>query len=447
MNFKRNLVIIAILNSFSLLSCGGSHKDSDSDNQTPPRSGVEVIPIDVKYYDALPDISADGKRIVFISGRDKGTLRAFKYDQTVGSQVSRLTQTDATFDIEKGVFVSPDGKWVILSALKDGKTNLFLKDFALTIQTEHQITNDAGLKSQIAFSPDSKIIAYMRQDPTSGRREIWVAQINTDGTSSDPQMISSSSQDELNPVFQPLATGASGYALVTVVPDLRSSQSSIVRRSFETFESAKSATKTDIATGLRLAAEIPLTASKNGVYITVKVPLGDAKYREITPGGSVTTTKKAGILNTAMFLDTSTKALTDLTLPALGILSQSIGQDDFGIFLTKAIFSCKADSLSYGTAMISYVKSTGKTSFLIPRTKADQNQFEVSPDFCTTTRADKTEGSLYTKVTYSKMSSNSTADSYKAVFVTWDTKDYEVMSVDATASTVNFNPISNNKSP
>src|SRR5687768_11692231 len=96
-------------------------------SEPPQRAGSPLVPIQTKYVDERPSLSADGTRVVFASGRQsedtKPILKIFKSEWPEGAAPaapSRLTPTDE-LGAEREAVVAPNGERVLVSASSGGK--------------------------------------------------------------------------------------------------------------------------------------------------------------------------------------------------------------------------------------------------------------------------------------------------------------------------------------
>jgi tricorn protease len=97
-------------------------------------------------------LSPDGKKVAIVS---RGEV--FAASAKDGGDATRVTNTPAA---ESYVEWSPDSKTVVYSSERDGVMNIFQYDF--TTETETQITRGANFDALPKFSPDGKLLAFMR---------------------------------------------------------------------------------------------------------------------------------------------------------------------------------------------------------------------------------------------------------------------------------------------
>jgi Tol biopolymer transport system component len=112
---------------------------------------------DVEANDALPHVSADGRRIVFRSGGD-GSGRVFVMDGD-GRNRRRLTDDDA---LETMPALSPDGEWVVFPTSRAGGRKLWIQrvDGSDGRFLEPDRLDIPDLSMHPRFSPDGKWVVF-----------------------------------------------------------------------------------------------------------------------------------------------------------------------------------------------------------------------------------------------------------------------------------------------
>lgn len=150
---------------------------------------------DTPGYDAEGTISPDGKKIIFTSVRD-GDLEL--YDMNLdGSNQRRLTHT---LGYDGGAFHSQDGQWIVWRANRPTAEaevkrykDLFARDLVMPAKVElfimradgtdqRQITNNGAANFAPYFMPNGRqiIFASNMNNPRSGNFDLFI--VNRDGT-------------------------------------------------------------------------------------------------------------------------------------------------------------------------------------------------------------------------------------------------------------------------
>ncbi|HMV81743.1 MAG TPA: DPP IV N-terminal domain-containing protein [Blastocatellia bacterium] len=116
----------------------------------PTGPGIEHLALTSGFQDLA--LSPDGKKIAFVA---RGEI--FAASSKDGGDAVRVTRSVAA---ESDVVWSPDSKRIAYVSERDSASHLFLYDF--TANAETQLTNTAGADAVPRFSPDGKLIAFVR---------------------------------------------------------------------------------------------------------------------------------------------------------------------------------------------------------------------------------------------------------------------------------------------
>lgn len=157
-------------------------------------------------YDAEGSYSADGKHIVFTSGRD-GDPDLYIMDAD-GKNVRQLVNNPG---YDGGPFFSPDGKWVIYRS--DRQKEHMLQIFAIRVDGKHdtQLTNNLGTVNWAPyFHPSGGYIIWTRADYSKGPRGAHFNLFTLDLqlgkkkiTVGDVRQVTSNVAADVLPVFSP----------------------------------------------------------------------------------------------------------------------------------------------------------------------------------------------------------------------------------------------------
>ncbi len=178
-------------------------------------------------YNANPQMSPDGDKIVFESNRDAGDNEIYIMDVD-GSNQTRLTSS-AGYDQRPAI--SPDGTKIAFESNRDGNREIYIMNSDGTGQTN--ISNSSTTDDRVSFSPDgTKVVFVSYRD---GNDEIY--SMNIDGT--NVQRLTNNSDVDGDPAFSPDGTkiafnslrgGALNYNIYTMNSD-GSSQTAITNTS------------------------------------------------------------------------------------------------------------------------------------------------------------------------------------------------------------------------
>ena len=194
---------------------------ADQQNQIPDVASPNILKPDregqVSYTGLV--FSPDGKQI-FLSNVN-GSIKVFRVEADgaiVPSHTMKLPAARAPrrpAEIPSGLAISPDGKTIVWTSVKDGDLDLYAMNLDGT--GIRRLTDDVGYDGGAFFSPDSKRIVYRAAHPTDpaeverykdllaqhlvepGQLEIFV--MNADGSGQRP--VTSNGASNFSPYFHP----------------------------------------------------------------------------------------------------------------------------------------------------------------------------------------------------------------------------------------------------
>jgi WD40 repeat protein len=127
--------------------------------------------------DSYPNISKDGRKIVFVSERD-GNAEIYSMD-AAGAFQTRLTNTPF---IESEPAWSPDGSKIVFASNRDGNHEIYIMNANGSGQT--RLTNFTGDDGMAEFSPDGTKIIFARL--ATNQTDAHIITMNLDGSNQVP---------------------------------------------------------------------------------------------------------------------------------------------------------------------------------------------------------------------------------------------------------------------
>jgi Tol biopolymer transport system component/C-terminal processing protease CtpA/Prc len=131
-------------------SSGQASKVPITRRSAPPAPGVEHLALNNQFQEL--ELSPDGKKVAIVV---RGEV--FAASAKDGGTAARVTQTASA---EEQIAWAPDSKRLVYTSSRDGATHIFLYDF--TTNTETRLTQSAQDDSVPVFSPDGKLLAFIR---------------------------------------------------------------------------------------------------------------------------------------------------------------------------------------------------------------------------------------------------------------------------------------------
>ena len=268
------LLLCALATATFFVACG-REKNTTKKAVPSQRNGESVPSAAIKWQDLHPRLSADGSKLVFVSGRSD-SYRIWKWEKNPEAQTppTRLA-TDDLGASESLAEISPDGSWVLVQLTRSAQTDLSLLPFAGGQSVN--VTNDKQIETDFAFSPDSKLFVFIRRASPRAGGQIVLGSV---GDGSAPTLTAlGADTDKIVEVSWIPAT--SGYSLATATR----SESALTwtKRSFAAVEDAASAELTTFAEGIPQASGISVADSSQDKFLTAQAvrPVGQLTGQEI----------------------------------------------------------------------------------------------------------------------------------------------------------------------
>lgn len=434
---------IAGLMVFGLLTACGSSSTIAPADKTPQRSGQTLTTVALKYLDDRADFSADGTMIVFVSGRDAGDtgtqLKAYKVTVAAGASAtvpvpSRLTSSDIGSEID--VVISRDGVWTIITAVKDGRTDLYLQGYASG--TPVRITDDDAVESQVSFIPDAsaKMFAFMKRTDGFAKPKVYVGDVG-DGSLAQVSAVvnvSGASGEDSLPVWAPSDTTPT---LLTRTPATagRASGGEIGKRSFATAAAAASAAKTTLVTAVNFDEDVRPFANLSSLLLGKKLTYNE---KQITPIGGGNNASNVGVITAPVAYALTTGVGTAMAA-ASGVKVQSMTGNRAGTILAWSgldSYKCADEAQAYGRMIFVTADNGATVTRQQPLKQATGSGWELSGNGtpCTKKLADGTLGTYDFVINQSKINLDGTTGSYRILYTTNVSNDVEVRLLDVTVT-------------
>lgn len=168
----------ALMCGLILSACGGKKKETIITNP-PMRQGEKLGQVDLKWVDVEPVLSADGQKLVFISGRE-GTTRVYFKNLTQSEAAVRITNGD---EAESHPSINADGSLISFFRSESGVLKLWVQSTAdANRKVEVKASEGSSILSRTAhFSPTDALLLYFEKD-ASGIVKQQVAKLTDTGT-------------------------------------------------------------------------------------------------------------------------------------------------------------------------------------------------------------------------------------------------------------------------
>ena len=447
---------------------------SNAISEDPLRFGSPLVSTSSRFDDLRPQLSNDGTRVIFQSGRDgtdkAPTYKIYKADWPVGQApgaAARLTTSD--LGLEQSARLAPSGAWVAFVATNAGVSTLYLQGWSAQGGSTSVVSDRTTTKTSVAFSPDSKLLAWVQSDGTKGTAVAMVVAVG-DGSatslSTANQVQASATGDMIDHLlWLPAASGS--YTLATAV----SSGAGAVNYKTVTFASTA-----DLA-----SATAKTWLSK--IYASITIPPVAAGDRALiirrSQAGETTSTPKIGTAvesptpSILVNSEPSFAALTGTptptryaTPPGFDVLSAALSTDGKTAFLLERLYyRCAEDSsdgIGAALGVANADTSSNSVSYYVPRlAKPVLGQspaalsFEVATGVCDRTRSDGSKAKVDDRIFALSVNGAATATSFRAAYVTrftthYDGKcalvdgDQEIMALEVSATGKTINALSKN---
>jgi len=139
--------------------------------ETPAYTGLQQNSFTEVGADTDPDVSPDGKLVVFSSTRHSQTGDIY-LKKVEGQTVTRLTHDPAN-DIQPAW--SPDGRFIAFTSDRSGNWDIYV--MTADGRKPFQVTNGLAHEIHPSWSPDGARLCYSLYNSRTGQWEIWVVEV------------------------------------------------------------------------------------------------------------------------------------------------------------------------------------------------------------------------------------------------------------------------------
>jgi hypothetical protein len=255
-------LMIGFLAVAAFVSACGREKTTVKKAVPSQRNGESVPSAEVKWQDISPRLSADGNKLVFVSGRS-GAYRIWKWERSIENQTTatRLTKDD-TYIAESLAELSPDGSWVLSQVSRNAQTDLILAPFSG--ESSVVISDDSLVETDFVFSPDSALFAFIRRTSPRTGGQVVLGRIG-DGTAPTLVALGETTDKVVDLSWIPATTG---YTLAHATR----SESALtwIRRSFTSLDDAPSVEPSTLVESLAQHSGVSVADGAQDKFLTVQ---------------------------------------------------------------------------------------------------------------------------------------------------------------------------------
>jgi hypothetical protein len=452
------------------------------------REGRTLIPTGLRYSDLSPTISDDGERIVYISGRGsegEPVLKSYKLTWSGGSKPgssSRVTSDDVGY--EREAVISPDGQWVLLASLKDNQVDVYLQSFVGSAGAV-KVTSTDSVEPQLSFSPDSRLVAWLSTDATTGSTTVKIAKIGS-GTDSDlsTSVDLPAGSDHIDQFFWlPTEIGsAKPYVLVTASASTEVSGASDLNRfQFATFGDIAGTSSATWLKGIRITPSLRPALKASRTVLVEQVVDSAAQAPQRGTGAQSNPGIYAPLKSAPIFVDVAEAKVLERfgyvsgasnPPPGFDVRSVALSSDSSeALVLSGVFYRCAGDSSDQFGTSFGWMKSDTSQPYSLFNPRVDlgtatdpSSTIQEAYTFAATDLCSNRQGSdgrssrIDDQIVSFALNGQATSSTYRVVYVTRSTTkldstcnlsagDTEVWALNFDSTGGTFYPVSNNRDP
>lgn len=389
----------------------------------PQRSGTAFVSYSLKYTDESPALSSDGTRLVFISGRasdeSNAVFKAYKLSWASGQAPDPAAATRVTaaeLGRETVVAISPDGKWVAVSAANGSENAIYVQSFDQE-GGERLVKKSTDRISGLAFSPDSRLLMWLSSSQTEVRVEMSDLGIAATDAVSEVQHIGAV-KIAASAVW---AQAGAGYSVVVAESGVEAGTSTVVNRfSFAAVTELATASAEKIIDAQQFDKTVEMSANASNLGFVSVVP-SSAKVAVPRFGVAENPQPTIPVKSRPQWSSLSANATAESADPVAYETQQvELGADVTAFFtLNKVYYACEGDAAAtFGSDFV--VMNTADKSFyrMVPRVKADGSGFEMAAGLCDNLDAGGARRRMDDRVTEFALNSEATGTTFRMAYVT-----------------------------
>lgn len=409
-------------------------KSRQVDDVKSPRKGEQLVTPGLKYFDGKPALSADGSRVVFISGRDLAqtddsgaALRAYSAQFAIGGEVgvvSRITPPDFVAS-ETDVQVTADGAHAVVTAQVGGQSDLYLYDFD---GVGEALTSTAAIEINPRFSPDSKLLAWTQVaegDAAMQNTSIGLVDLT------DPSQVYAFTVDSGDPVLLAWIPQSSGYQMIVSVGTATGGGRVLKALSFA--KAADFSESVLTAWGSEVSSyQVSVNVGKETVIMPKFWPSG-AKTATTFGDTDGVATETVSLISSPLFLSRSgsEQSAVDVSIGYEFVSASLSAAADFGLFLSRIRMQCQADQgARFATALSLYRGAGQAVDFLIPLNDESKLPVALTGSFCQRELPDGGVGKVDGQIAMAAINGSATRENFRIVYQTTGSGDAEVRLID-----------------
>jgi hypothetical protein len=435
------LSVIALGICLSLASCKSSKKRDNNNDDTAIRNGRTFDAELLKYYDAEPQISSDGSKLVFLSGRTN-SLQVYRYERSTKKRELVFTKADEIGSAISAV-IDTQASWVLSTAEKSSQVDIFARRFDGSGDLL-QATDTAASETDLAIHPSGEVFAYTI--PTDEGTKVYVGSIDaTDGPRSQALLVTTESDvAESQPVWLTDDSGGP-YRLVVKQSASDGYSSTLVLKNISIGGTTLSLSSEEEFVDLsewKLNAEHTLVAAGDELYGIALNPKSGAnrkapiKVAAFSKGASASS---AQVEDRPVLISDSSIAFADSD--GIRVNSASRSENGINVHVESIPVQCAADTTRYASVLTIRTTANGDRTIYTPGLSKAGTPTNTTSELC----KDSDFTSLDTALVDARINADATSTDFTVVYTSLTSGDHEVWLMDVNGEDTVFESVSANK--